>query len=443
MSSRFAKVQARLSAVAFIPVVVYCAALGRRALHSHFSNDDPMNMGWAWRDGFWFLLWHNVTFWSTAYRPMGQLYYLSIFRIFGLDPLPYRFVIIAIVVMNAYLSCTLAQLLTGSRATGFLTGMLAGAHGSMVDIYYQNDIIYDVLAYCFSMLVLIRYIGIRRRNELPDNRETTIIVCLFIAALNSKEISAPLAGFVLAYELLFHGWPSGIKASMAWLKREGRLSLIFFLLVAVYTAGKLLGPNSLTEVATYTIHLSWRLYVANNAHGLNDLFYTSAINGPMFLVISGILLLVLVVLKKSPAVRWCCFYILTVTLPISFIRQRGGSALYLPLFGWALLAGIVLVKLVDILSSALRWPRLKIPAASVRPALLIFLAYGIVSMTLYSWKGKGTGQILSQEPTWSVMSQLRSFPFRPRPGSSVLFLDDPFTDWRMYFIAQLVWDDHW
>jgi hypothetical protein len=162
----------------------------------------------------------------------------------------------------------------------------------------------------------------------------------------------------------------------------------------------------------------------------------------MFLVISGILLLVLVVLKKSPAVRWCCFYILTVTLPISFIRQRGGSALYLPLFGWALLAGIVLVKLVDILSSALRWPRFKIPAASVRPALLIFLAYGIVSMTLYSWKGKGTGQILSQEPTWSVMSQLRSFPFRPRPGSSVLFLDDPFTDWRMYFIAQLVWDDH-
>jgi hypothetical protein len=53
------------------------------------------------------------------------------------------------------------------------------------------------------MLTLICYISIRKQVNLPTLRQSALIGCLFVAALNSKEISVPLAGFVLAYEWLF------------------------------------------------------------------------------------------------------------------------------------------------------------------------------------------------------------------------------------------------
>ena len=104
----------RRPSLLYLLVVAYCFGLAWKATHARFAMDDPMNMGWYWRDGFWTVLWHNITFWSTAYRPLGGLYYLPIYAVFRLNPLPYRLVILAIVLANAYLSCRLAELLTGS-----------------------------------------------------------------------------------------------------------------------------------------------------------------------------------------------------------------------------------------------------------------------------------------------------------------------------------------
>ncbi len=435
---------ARLSKFAFLPVVVYCAALGRHALQARFSTDDPMNMSLAWREGFGYWLWHGIMFWSTAYRPLGELFYLSIYRTFGLNPLPYRIVILCFVIANAYLSYLLAERITDSRAVGFLTGVFAGAHASMVGLYYQNDIIYDVLAYFFSMLTMICYVRIRRKGALPNWLQTIGIICLFLAALNSKEISVMVAGFILAYEVLFYGGPRMTPdAILAWMKREGRLPLLLVLLGVIYTAGKILGPNSLAHSGGYILRISAAKYLASRLHHWNDLFYMLPMFGQKTIIAIDVLLLALLLfLKKSPAVRWCCFYVLTAALPITFIPERGGAELYLALFGWALLLSIVFVKLIERLSPTLVWTRFQMPPPATAAALVIVLAYGYVSETVQVWRGQPDAHLRDQIQTWSILSQLENLPFRPEHGSRVLFLDEPFKDYRMAFIAQLVWDDH-
>lgn len=434
---------ARLSKFAFLPVVVYCAALGRHALQARFSTDDPMNMSLAWREGFGYWLWHSITFWSTAYRPLGELFYLSIYRLFGLNPLPYRIAILCLVVANAYLSYRLADQITGSRTVGLLTGIFAGAHASMVNLYYQNDIIYDILAYFFSMLTMISYARVRQKGTLPNGLQTAGIICLFLAALNSKEISVTVAGFILAYEVLSHGGPSR-GGVMAWMKREGRLPLILALLAVVYTAGKILTPGSLAQDEGYKLRISAGRYLASRVHQWNDLFYML----PMFgqkttIAIDVLLLMLLLFLKKNPAVRWCCFYVLTAALPVTFIPERGGSELYLALFGWALLFSIVFVKLVESLSPTLVWSRFQMPPSAITAALAFVLAYGYVSETVQMWRDQTSPSLHGQLQTWSILSQLKDLPFRPPHGSRVLFLDDPFKgSYRMEFIAELVWNDH-
>jgi hypothetical protein len=427
-----------LPRLSFLAIIGYCLAFGWRGIYAHFSADDPQNMSWAWRDGFWLVIWHNITFWSTAYRPMGQIYYLSIFKIFGMNPLPYRAGLISIAVINACLSARLGTLLSGSRVVGLLTGLLAGARASMAELYFQNDIVYDALAYFFSMLTLIRYVSIRKMGEVPQWRQSGLIAVLYVAALDSKEISITVAGFVLAYEVLFHQ-PSGIRE---WWKREGRLPLLLLLIGGVYMAGKLLGPDSLKNVGDYKLHLSLRTYLENTRAQWKDLFYLDSFSSSELVVGVAILLLVLLFFRKSPALRWCSFYILAANLPIAFIRLRIGVQLYLPWFGWALMLAIVSTEFIGIVSRAAARSDPELPADQVRLMSLLLWIGAIAFQNQQAWLGQPALVLKSQDQTSWVISQIQALPFHPPPGGSVLFLEDPLVDWATAEISQLVWNDH-
>jgi len=434
---------ARQSPLLYLAVVAYCLGLAWRAAHAHFAPDDPMNMYWYWHDGFWRVLWHNLTFWSTAYRPLGGLYYLPIYAAFGLNPVPYRIMILGIVLANAYLSCRTAELLTGSRAVALLTGVLAGAHASLLVIYYSNSSVFDILAYFLSMLILIRYITIRQRNLIPSAGQAAIIIVLFVLALDAKEMSVVTAGFVLAYEILFHGAPWNAPRMMGWLKREGRLPMILIVLVVIYTAGKLLGPHPITDAADYKIHLSGKLYVSDNLHYLNDLFYTRVFDsGIKLLIVNSILILALALLRKTAALRWACFYVLTATLPISIISIHGNNCLYIPLFGWALLVSIVSVKIIDTISPTVTWPRFELPRSAVRNGLVAVAVCAFALGTVIKWRHRPAFFMRSQQPTWSMIQQLEALPFRPGANRSVLILKDPLDSYESLELSDLIWNDH-
>ena len=194
---------------------------------------------------------------------------------------------------------------------------------------------------------------------------------------------------------------------MRWCRQEGRLSLILILLVAIYTAGKLLGPHPITDVDTYKVHISRNLYVADNLHYLNDLFYTKFFDsGIKLLGLDSILILGVALLRKNAALRWACFFCLTATLPISIIPIHGSNCLYIPLFGWALLVSIVVVKLIDAISPTVTWPHFEISRKAFRNGLVAVASCGFAYTTLSLWRHIPAFFFETQQPTWIAIQQL-------------------------------------
>lgn len=117
--------------------------------------------------------------------------------------------------------------------------------------------------------------------------------------------------------------------------------------------------------------------------------------------------------------------------------------MYLPLFGWALLISTAGSRAIQIICPRLEWTRLRISAKAVQFAVVVVAAAGLGRATLRESTRMGEAYIQDQEQTWKALSALKAFPFRPKPGSSVLFIRDPFiNDWKTTFIAELIWNDH-
>src|SRR5882724_4118173 len=144
-----------------LALTAYFVYFAYGALRAHFAPDDMMNIGRALDRGLLLDIRDNFTFWSSAYRPLGALVYFVMFRVFGLNPMPYRILALALMAANLYLTYVVALLVTKSRASAFPVAVLAGANYEMVALYYNTSQIYDVLAYSFTLLLLFGYIRIR------------------------------------------------------------------------------------------------------------------------------------------------------------------------------------------------------------------------------------------------------------------------------------------
>ena len=390
-------------------------ALG--ALPAHFAVDDPMNLGQYWHSGFLRSLADDLRFWSTAYRPMGAMFYLPIYHFFGVDALPYRIAILTILAANIWMSYRIALRLTGSTPAASLTAVLVCAHASMVAVYYNTSQLYDILAYFFLAIMLLSYIHFRAGGNDLTFPQIAIVVAAFIAALDSKEIAVTGAGWIVAYELLFH------RLS------KPRTSAILAGIAIVYTLGKQFGPHALAKQEGYILDLTAHRYFLNNRLYLNDLFYSTWFTSTRKLLIAWLILTLLCALARKRELWWSWFVITTVTLPTSFtITPRGGPGLYVPLLGWAILVSTVAVTFFK--RRYVQWF-----AAAV--VAVIFAWY-----TIPNWRSQRQAFIDDHQLTWSVISQLRDLPSRPAPHSRVLFLKDPFKDWDTHFIATLVWNDH-
>lgn len=404
----------RLAGLAIFAYFLYFA-IG--ALPALFAIDDPMNLGQYWRFGFLRSLGDDLRFWSTAYRPMGAMFYLPIYHLFGIDPVPYRIAILTILGANIWISYAIAARLTNSKPAAALTAVFVCAHASMVAVYFNTSQLYDILAYFFLVIMLLCYIRFRSAGNDLTVLQTTIVVVAFIAALDSKEIAVTGAGWVVAYEFLFQ---------RPW---KLRTSAILAAVAVIYTLGKQFGPNALSKQEGYTLELTWHRYFANNRLYLNDLFYTTWFSSTRKLLIVWLILIVICALARKRELWWGWFVVTTVTLPTAFTTTpRGGPGLYLPLFGWAILISILAVTF---------FKRRDVQWSIATVAAVVFAYY-----TIPNWRSQRQAFIDNHQLTWSVISQLRDLPNRPAPHSRVLFLSNPFRDWDAYFMATLVWNDH-
>jgi hypothetical protein len=125
-------------------------------------------------------------------------YYLGV-KIFGNRPEPFKVVSVVFVVINAMLFFMVARLLLpfwgALVAAALFASRRAHLDAVLVSVEMQN-----LLAVCFSLLVL--YFYVRARRERRDVFHTLSYVCLVLALL-SKEASVAMVPVLFLYEWLF------------------------------------------------------------------------------------------------------------------------------------------------------------------------------------------------------------------------------------------------
>ena len=395
-----------------LAIAAYFLYFARGAVRAHFAVDDPMNLGIYWRRGLGTSLADTVMLWRASYRPMGAAFYLPIYHFFGMNPLPYRIAVLALLALNIFLSWRIAMMLTESIAAAALVAVLVTAHASMGPIYYNTSMIYDVLAFFFTALMLWMYMR-WRGNAIAG----VLVVLAYLAAINSKEIAVVGAAWVVAYEV-FIGRPR------RWVV-PGVLTAIGI----AFTASRALGPNSLSKQDGYQLQITAHRFFVNARIYLNDFFYTTWFSNSRRVVMVWALATIFTALVRRRELWWAWFLMSTATLPVIFtVQPRAGGSLYLPLLALSLwMAAAATILLV-------KWPIRQWAAAALVSLLM-------VPATLGYWNERAAWLLRDQELTWTVLQQIRELP-RPAPGTRILILRNPFRDWDTYFLATLVWNDH-
>jgi hypothetical protein len=436
-SARLANIKDNIASIA---LAAYSLVFALGVLRVHFAPDDMMNLAGYWTRGLIPTLGDCLTVWTSAYRPIGGLYYLPIYYLFGLNPLPYRILILTIVCINVQLVFRFAKLITRSWTAAVLTSLLFCAHANVTDIYCNNSSIYDVLACFFSVLALLSYVKTRSTGRPYRGVAAGTGTVLVIAALGSKEIAVITPALVLAFELLFVGAPRKVNQFGVWVKQQGLVPILWIGLGVIYTLGKLGGSQALARTEAYRLTLSWHQYLTNNTIYLASLLRNSYCSGWRLTLLVAF---VSVICWRSgrPSLQWCWFFCAIVTLPISFIPTRGGPNLYLPLWALALFVSHFVVSAFHFFTRTL-FGRASRQMRTIAAFMFVLGIWCSVAWPLSrSWPYRKNLLIASQQVTWNVICQLKNLHETPKHRSRILFVNDPFEGFDMLFIAELIWND--
>ena len=391
-------------------------------LRARFTGDDLMNLNFHLTPSFPQLLRSNLTYWSTAYRPMGGIFYVAVYRLAGLRPMPFRVVCFALLLVNLWLMYRVSLRLTGRREAALLATLLVTYHAWFVNLYYSTGTIYELLSFGFYFAALDYYLGIRESGAALRLRQWGVFLALYICALNSKELAVTLPVCILCYEFIWHG-----------AKASARGATITGLLTLPYVIGKLTGPDSLPATdPLYRPAISAARYLHTFHLYLNVLFYQDHFfrDANTILLVAGMLALALWLRSRPLLFGWC--FILFSVLPFIFLPHYSGFFLYLPMAGWAWYGATVLEMI---------WVRF----VKSLPAWVLFLAVGLALAPLHAREARRTMQVFASAelPTTEMIAQLREVePSLPR-GAYLYFESDPFPakTYSLVFLVRLLYDD--
>jgi hypothetical protein len=135
---------------------------------AYFANDEMMNIFGYWDPPFWKVFLAQLAFWSKFYRPMGAVYYLPLYRIFGLNPVPYNLVRLLLLAAITAVFYALAKRISGSWWIATLAALPISYHAGMTFLAYRGSFIYDILCAGFYFAALLYYLH-WRKSDAPLN----------------------------------------------------------------------------------------------------------------------------------------------------------------------------------------------------------------------------------------------------------------------------------
>src|ERR1035437_6675596 len=240
-----------------------------------FGADDMMNMVSCWRPKPVRLLLDLLLPWHGAYRPMAGFFYLPLHHFFGLNPIPYHAVMLAILLGNLYLMYRFALRIGCGELQAGLATLIVAYHAGLSMLYYNTAFINDVLCFSFYMGAFLCYARVRAQGRLLRGSETALVMGLYLCALDSKEMALTLPIVLLAYEWIYgDGWPADWSREeiAGWLRGPGRVVLYCVVLNLFYLDGKVFGPDAMMQSAAYRPELSLHRVFGFEKAAMGDLF---------------------------------------------------------------------------------------------------------------------------------------------------------------------------
>jgi hypothetical protein len=264
-----------------------------------------------------------------------------------------------------------------------------------------------------------------------------MVVLLFSAALNAKEVAATLHVILIVFEIVY----ASPTARRPWRCTGAASAILATLVLAGAAAVVKPGPNSdFYGNPFYRQNFGWLRYLQNNGSFLDDLtlhrhgFFGPALTGALLVAAP-----VLSLLSRRKHLIFAALFAIVTPLPVSFIPPRGFYSVYIAYFGWALLGSGCIVLARDWL-----WPspslRAVAPIATAVALMFAFIRWQKRDPIVFDTNFRKDA---ARERIRLTILDLRRVRPCPARGGRVLFLHDrwPSGQYGAVFAARLVCND--
>lgn len=312
---------------------------------------------------------------GDLYRPIYYTVFWLEYQVFGTEPLPYYVFNATLHGLNAVLVFILAKRLTDSNLASLAGALIWAFHPQYADTVAWVSSTTDLLLVFFGLSAVLLY---AKALELKDVRRVAMVglaFCAVLLALGAKESGMVMTAIIVGYHVLL-GDPHFIKH-----RRVPWKLLPFVLLPLLYFPIRLaLVGNLAAERGNEVISLD----VFGNIHILASLSAapligstesTSAFGAAQSVAGIGILVAVALAVVIGSRREWFLGgWFFVAMAPVLVFPQVWliGRYLYLPLVGLAILGGIGVAWLVQLVPSRVELRRLTFASALLAGVIVSF-----------------------------------------------------------------------
>jgi hypothetical protein len=419
-----------MNAAAVIAAAVYFAVFAADGLHAYFTLDDGGNLLNAhgyWEHSLGEMAGSVLRVFTGAYRPMGGVFYLALYRWAGFDPLPFRVVCLALMLINVMIAWSVLRRMSGSSGAAFLGILIWAHHPALFQLLYNSGTIYEILCFLFYFAALNLYLKWREQGEVTWPR-VAVLLALDACALNSKEMAVTLPVTLLLVELV--------------LRKTGMLRWRAIVATGILTAGvmavKLATYNPLSRDARYHIQISASGVIEALCRYFDALIYREGFFTPWKLLVMVALLGVLAYALRSRPMKFGLGFLLLSLMPVCITPIfRNGFMLYLPMLGWVLYLGAVWTTVWDYLTARLP----ESAGVAIRGVALAGIAIVIV-VGHHAKSARFVADMQEQQARpRRLIAQLKALRPQLEPDARLLSLGDalPPGDWSLLLFTELAY----